>query len=514
MEKIEQMGRNNYTWILLLLVLGILPRGCYEEVVIFETEEKENAPSLIKLDGVPAFEDLTDHFLLYTIPQDSLENFQTLVEFEIHDSIWLNGVNLLNGAANDLAPVYINHPYELIAVKGAEIDTFELIFTTLPLLRVTTEKGIPYEPKIESWFQLQYGKKENNGSSTVLFESHAGIEIRGMSANRFDKKSYGIELWENEYRSDRSAPLLGMGYNEDWILDAMYIDNLRMRNKFSFEVWNSMETLTTDEPRDGIQTGIKMEYVELFLNKRYYGLYCLGEKMDEKLIDFGYSQDKEGGVMYKTYGWHDGSTTFRSYLNEPTPSMEWDGWEQIYPDDRVAWDPLADLRILVTQDDDELFKDQIGSQMDLKNAANFYLFLNLILGWDNVGKNIYLARYSEQSRFFFLPWDVEATWGRTWEMKDSNPYGIIGNGLHERLISANAEGYKDSLSLMWNQYREGIFQRDVLMETVSSHYSLMKKNGVMQRENSRWDLEIDLDEEYLYISDWIEERLIVMDNHF
>lgn len=514
MENTGQMARNNIKWILILLILGILPRGCYEEIVISETETEEDIPSIIKLDGVPAFEDLTDNFLLYTIPKDSLEKFQAHVEFESHDSISLNGINLLNGAANDLGTVYINHPYELLAVSGRNIDTFNLIFTTLPLLRVTTNEGIPYEPKLASWFQLQYGRKDDNNSSTVLFESHAGIEIRGLSSNRFNKKSYGIELWENEYRIDRSAPLLGMGYNEDWILDAMYIDNLRMRNKLSFEVWNSMETSTKDEPRDGIQTGIGMEFVELFLNKRYYGLYCLGEKMDEKLLDFGYSQDKLGGVMYKTYDWYDGSTTFRSYLNEPTTTMEWDGWEQVYPENVVNWDPLKDLRKLVTKEGDEKFVSGIGTVLDLDNVANFYLFLNLILGWDNTGKNVFLARYDKDSKFFFIPWDLDATWGRSWKMEDQAPNGLVYNGLYERLIELNAGAFSDTLSVMWSDYRSNIFQRETLTNSFGIQYKLLKKNGVINRENLRWDIEIDLDYEYQYISDWIEERLEVLDSKF
>lgn len=498
----------------LLVLLTILSRSCYEEIIVTEPQKGDEAPCLLKFDGVPVFEDVIDHMALFTLPADSLETFSPTVEFNSYEEIAFNGISLHHGEINDLGAVRINRTYELIASNGDQIDTFNMMFTTIPLLRILHHETIPLEPKIESWLQLQYGDKAGNRSATILFESDAGIEYRGKTAYLNEKKAYGIELWKNKLRVDQSAPLLGMAFGEDWILDAMYIDKLRMRNKFSFEVWNSMETLTNDEQREGIQTGIRMEYVELFLNKRYYGLYCLGNKMDEKLIDLGHSQDKEGGVMYKTYDWNDGSTTFTSYLNDPTSVMQWDGWEQIYPDDRVFWDPLSDLRILITQNDDELFKEKIGSQMDLENAANLYLFLNLILGWDNSGKNIYLARYSEQSKFFFLPWDLEASWGRTWEMKDSNPYGIVSNGLYERLISTNAEGYKDSLSLMWNQYRKSIFQLDNLMEMVSGHYTLMEKNGVIQRENSRWDLQIDLEEEYLYITDWIEKRLEVLDGKF
>lgn len=506
--------RSKYIWTLLMVFLISLPRACYKELTLLEPVNEENAPGIIAFDGVPAFEDHTDRMVLYTLSQDSMDSFTPIVEFGIYGDLTFNGVVLIPGEVNDLGAVRVNHPYELIAGNGSDIDTFKFMFTTIPLLRIFTETGIPYEPKLDSWLQLQYGVKNGDRDSTVLFESNAGIEIRGISANIFKKKSYGIELWENKFRVDRQAPLLGMRYGEDWILDAMGIDNLKMRNKLSFNVWNSMETKTPDEDRDRIKTGIGMEYVELFLNQRYNGLYCLGERMDEKVIDFGSSQDEKGGVMYKTYGYNEGSTTFRSYLVEPTTSPEWDGWEQIYPNEGLNWSPLSDLRKLVSLESDEIFIDQIGTQLDLENAANFYLLLNLIMGWDNVGKNVFLARYTEQSRLFFLPWDLEASWGRSWKMEDQNPWGIVGNGLHERLISLNAQGYKDSLSVMWENYRTSVFKEESLQQLVDSNYSILKKNGVIQRENKRWDLNLDLEAEYLYLSDWLEKRLLILDQHF
>lgn len=506
--------RGNSYYIGVLLLSLLLLQACYQELIETESMEDKSRQGILLLDGIPVFEDLQDGFVLYTIKSDSLDSFSPLVDLGIYNSASFEGLDLRHGEINELGKIIVNKPYLLVARMASSTDTFRLFFTSLPLLRFYTDEGIPYEPKLESRMQLAYANPDPDSKSTLLFESHAGIEIRGMSANRFDKKSYGIELWQNEYRVDRSVPLLGMSYCEDWILDAMYIDELRVRNKFSFEVWNKMETKQAGNLQEKKRTGIQMEYVELFLNQRYYGLYCLGEKMDEKLMDFTYAQDEAGGVFYKTYGWHEGSTTFRSYLNEPALSMEWDGWEQIYPEDYFFWDPLSDLRKLVTLEANDVFRNQIDGELDLKNAANFYLFINLLKAWDNVGKNIFLARYSEHSKFFFLPWDLEATLGRSWEMKDMDPYGIVGNGLHERLISLNINNYKDSLAQMWSQYRASVFHRDALVQDLEENYLLLRKNGVMTRENKRWGLEIDIDYEYSYMVEWIEDRLRVLDGHF
>jgi spore coat protein CotH len=89
--------------------------------------------------------------------------------------------------------------------------------------------------------------------------------------------------------------------------------------------------------------------------------------------------------------------------------MEWDGWEQIYPDDFFNWDPLAELRKLVVLSKDEEFTLEIDSILDLNNSAHFFLLLNLLKAWDNLGKNVFIARYSEDTKLFFLPWDLEAS---------------------------------------------------------------------------------------------------------
>ena len=40
----------------------------------------------------------------------------------------------------------------------------------------------------------------------------------------------------------------------------------------------------------------------------------------------------------------------------------------------------------------------------------------------------------------------------------------------------------------------------------------LKKNGAIQRENQRWDVDINIDEEYQYIIDWIDKRLGDLDS--
>ena len=205
-------GKHNIWFPAFVLTMLVLLQGCYEEVSITETHPSEGMMKVVAFDEVYAFVDTAECFLLYTIGLDTIHSFTPTVKFGDYHSVQLNGTELVNGQENEIGRIIANQPYKLVARGDQGSDTFNLFFTTLPILQFTVEESIPDEPKIVSWMELQYSDKDPSNPSTVLFESYAGIEIRGGSSTRYDKKAYGIELWDNKYEVDRAAPLLGMRY--------------------------------------------------------------------------------------------------------------------------------------------------------------------------------------------------------------------------------------------------------------------------------------------------------------
>lgn len=254
---------------------------------------------VLEFDGVFAFTDREEHLLLYTLPSDTIGSFSPYVRFGNYQAIEIDGIVLKENEVNELGEVVLNHPYVVTVRKGKEIDTYQLYFTNLPLLHIYTEAKIPDEPKVLSWVELAYANEKDGAGETRLFRSFAGIEIRGRTSAAHEKKSYGLELWIDRYGKDREAPLLGMRYGEDWILDAMYVDRLRMRNKLSFEIWEEMWDSKSETPFRTRKPGIQCEFIELFINQRYMGLYCLSERLDETLIDLSEGQPGAEGVLYK-----------------------------------------------------------------------------------------------------------------------------------------------------------------------------------------------------------------------
>ena len=101
----------------------------------------------------------------------------------------------------------------------------------------------------------------------------SSIKYRGGSAQNHDKKGYRLQLSTQER-------FLGMRSDDDWQLFANYLDFTRMRVKLSFDLWRSLQPINP--------TAIlpEAEYVCLYLNNEFQGLYLFAERPDRKLFNF------------------------------------------------------------------------------------------------------------------------------------------------------------------------------------------------------------------------------------
>lgn len=492
----------------------LLARGCYKEVEYLPSEEDDLMRKVFSIDHVEGMLDENTNRIFFTIPGDTLSSFTALIDYDNYNSISFNGMILEKNRQHTLGSIIANHNYELIARGKTQTDTFNVLFTTLPLLHISSNDEIRDEPKVLASLLLNYTRSTQADRTVYQFRSTAGIEIRGASSMRYDKVSLGLELWKNNSRDDYKAALLGMRPCEDWILDAMYIDDLKMRNKISYEIWEQIAKIPEEDNLTDIYPGIKCAFIEVLINNEYAGLYTLNEKLDEKLINLS-TGPFNGESMYKAVNWGDGSTKFEFYSGSPPNTFIWDGWEQIYPSDFAYWNPLDELRRFIVLSTDEEFKSQVGSYIDIDNAMNYYLLINLILGYDNTGKNTFLSRYSDQSRFFIIPWDIEASWGLAWNRDRNAPNGLASNNLYTRLQETNADDFNDKLRDRWLELRKDKFSEDKLISMISGHYERLKISGTYEREQEKWkEFIVNPEDEFIYISNWVHERLIFLDNNF
>ncbi|MCL2813620.1 MAG: CotH kinase family protein [Oscillospiraceae bacterium] len=430
-------------------------------------------------------------------------------------------------------------PYILRAYSDEYTFDYKIVFTGLPIVLVSgiNRIGDNYKDCLISLVDPDFAFSPY-GASLLHYESLARIHVRGSSARGHPKKAYAINFVD-ENKKDRDTSFFGIDRDSHWILDSMYLDISRARNRVSTDLWLSFscplyyEDLTPKPVYNGTQGA----FVEVFVNDEYMGLYCLTTKINRQQLQIK-KYDAENntihGISYKGKGW-DEPLRFKSYYAYSNDSEWWASFQQKYPNPRNAlpidWKPLYDLVKFVVDSDDETFKREIGQMIDIDNFVDYTIFLCFSLASDNTGKNAYWSVYDlqdpEMSKFFITVWDLKSTWGRTWnpdptspdrEWMDSDPEH--DTALFRRLVQTNACGFADKMRSRWEEVKTAAFSPDAVKALFIQYFDLFEASGAFEREAEKWDIvkngyadgKLALAAEREYILNWIEARYEYIDD--
>lgn len=492
-----------------LILTVLVLHSCYEEIPY--APRLKNSSAFLALNYKPVFDDSERGLMLF--PVDKYGFFKAKISRNFNGKLYVNSELIADGYEYDFGAISSKTSFEVTLVKeNGNEENFHLYFTLLPLIKVEYNyEEILDEPKLPVKLTIVSTNRD------VWCES-AGIEIRGGSSTSKPKKSYGLEIWDDcDSRRDKNISLFDMYRDDDWILDALYADSSRIRNRVSFDLWNDMQVDAVERGYQTKYSGIKGRYIELFLNNDYQGLYCLNERVEAKMLQIKKEQTGQQGYLYKSESWS-GATTF-SGLPELTidESGHWSGWEQKYPDpnEEYDWEPLFNFVDFVVNSANQQFKTSIGDYFVLDQAIDFYILVNLIKGADNVGKNIFLSSESGESPFYISPWDMDATWGRDWLGYKVDSRSVMTLNLYRRIIEQNPEHFRENLKKRYTQLREEILTHDALQQKFHHYFDVFEESGVIIRENERWpESTVNIQREMDYLSNWSVERFSYLDNYF
>lgn len=387
-----------------------------------------------------------------------------------------------------------------------------LYFTQLPLVNIATDNEIVDDPRVLSQFTFS----ESNGN---VVTSKLGIEIRGGTSRFFPKKSYRIEFWEDdEGLNSLDYSFLGMRNDDDWNLQAMYNEPLKLRGKTNNELWREIHTLYYQASEPNAITGVRMEYVELFLNGAYKGVYALSERVDRKQLKLKKTRDN-GSIRGELYKGGSNGVANRFLDTDPLPPPDplfWGGFEYEYPDEIAPdWTLIRDFVSFVVYSSDGTFSTQYKDKLDITNAADYYIFLNLMRAMDNRAKNLFIAKYDTNEPYFYVPWDLDGTFGNDpLGDRDNVTNDVLTNGLYNRLnLQTEAGGYARVVKARWDALRASVITVPNIMGMFMQNHNYLLSNAVYEREEMVWDYTYDADN-LTYISDWTTERLAFLDDYF
>ncbi len=386
--------------------------------------------------------------------------------------------------------------YSFLAVNNTNASDFPTVY----IHTFSKEIGDDYIP---AQFRLV-----EHGDTTL--ESIAGIRLRGATSRTFPKKSFRLEFWtDTSGLQTQDVSLLNMRSDDDWNLGAMYNEPLRINAASANELWLQ---INSDNGLSGnAKNGISSEYVQVYLNDEFHGVYILTERVDRKQLDINTTT----GELYKTFD-HSDAALFRKAHPYDNQNINWDGIEWRYPEDYINWDNLYEFIRFATESENYEFYLNYKDYLDYNNFIDYYILLNLLALYDNTGKNIFIGRQDERGRYFYVPWDLDGSFGFFWDGNfNANYRNILTNGLYDRLINdCYADGFVEHLQNRWERLRYDVVTEENMHSILDKNYQYLSDHQIYQKEFERWNEIPYYPHFFNQMKQWVSNRIPFLDEYF
>src|SRR5690606_8754480 len=136
----------------------------------------------------------------------------------------------------------------------------------------------------------------------------------------------------------------------------------------------------------------------------------------------------------------------------------------------------------VTTSSTQTFLTQYPYYIDVDNYLDYFIFINLLGLIDNEGKNIYIAREDDHSPYFLVPWDLDGSFGFSWDGTFSvSTKNILSNGLFKRLLDdCYADGFGEKLKIRWENLRNTFIDTSYIYPIYDKYFHRLKNNNVYE----------------------------------
>ncbi len=440
------------------------------------------------------------------------------VTYVVEDSIWKtalqNGTNVLaiqtvnnNGtSSSDMTARYwlhcgLNTSTQAYSAPAAwfNYETFE---SDIAVLRINTwEENIVDDPSIRGEMEIIWNDSSNTNASygpALHLKSNIEIEKRGRwSQFVYPKNGYAIETKDENWEDTDVSPL-GMPEEEDWILHGPYGDRSFMRNVLAMYMANKQGNYAS-----------RTEYVELFINGDYEGIYVLMEKIKRgpDRVDIAKLNPNEitgdditGGYIFKT-DWEpvDWRSSF-SMLSDTTRIP----YTYTYPKRKnIVWQQEQYIQEYVDDWEHSLQNTSIPfngkywhEYMDLNSFVDFFLMMEVTKDIDAYRASSYYHKKKDSNggKVHAGPiWDFNFAFGLVDYCGGYLPTGYMFSGnwcsgtnpaWWEDLVYTPQ--FADAVNCRWKELRAGVWDKDSLRHFIATNRILL--GNAVSRNHIRWPL--------------------------
>ena len=416
-----------------------------------------------------------------------------------------------------------NHDIPFLAVSEGCYGSFFLKLTGVPAVdfkgtEQTTAEGLPV---------FSFALFEQAKHTDWVERCFTGSALHGNTSLAYPKKSLRLKLLEQteEGLVKHNADLLGIRDDDDWILNSLYADESRVRDKLCLDLW---QALGAHSNPFGKNFGAGGEFVEVFINDSYQGLYLLTHPIDRKQVGTQAvsSQIAAGETqierIYKkkyTAAWQE-----EDFVGEaPDPnSLDYRGGFYLKGDtvlgNETEWEPLRKLAACIEGDDDA-FGAGITTLCDRQNIIENWLFYQAIAGFDNQAKNMYYVVRKQQGglKGYFIPWDLNISFGVVYADNDyyceEDPTTVRMEVEWEpgsRLMKLDTTESRALAKETWVKWRNGALSEENLQNRIEGLERFVKDSGAFVREKERFP-EGNCNEDFSLLYDYAKKRLQFVD---
>lgn len=382
-----------------------------------------------------------------------------------------------------------NHNFKLIADLGnGEYMQYDVVFTTLPVLNMNGEvvgkkfvKINPDETGERDVFEGTVSVWDNNYSKTNTYSTQSGIaqwNQRGNSTFWFDKKSWKISFKDKD-GNNKNYDFLGIEPDDDWILNAMVRDDVKLREKTVLDLWDTLYRQT-----DYNHPMSKGKYVEVINNGEYAGVYLLQRRIDAKYLGL------DNDVQLIKGEKDDRGYTFVSGT-QPQKALVF------------------------------MQQFQAGENMQYLNVDNWIdnsLFTDAFYMADNAGRynTFYVIEdIDTRPKLSIAMWDNDFSFGINY--RGTFVYDISGaasvrrnrNELYQ-LAQIHPDLY-DKMSARWAQLRGGVLASENIIAVIQNNQAALDDSGAYIREKEKNGLQYGGDDTVQNMISYVIQRMEYLD---
>ena len=370
----------------------------------------------------------------------------------------------------------------------------------LPLVFVNNVDRAPIVSK-EEWLEgSSYTIVYSDG--TVL-DAIGKIKGRGNSTWNYDKKPYAVKF-------EKKQKPFGFPANKSWVLLAESCDPSLLRTAYMCAISKAA----------GIEWTINYQYVNLFLNGEYMGVYVFTDKVEKSENRINIKED--GFIIEDDNFYEKEKLYFVTYkgLGRPYTFKYPDDDEDIFKGDDnylfiESFMNQLESSLMVLQD---IHVDiNYMKYLDFTSFAKYHIANEVFMNFD---PNRFYVLPSRQSKLKMMPlWDSEwsmGSWISTW---NDNPYPIEENTFWENMYFfkylMKSPAFKEAVKVEWAKFISNVQQvkdeveavRQIIAKAQAANFKKWPSTGrPMNYSVKSWQEEVER------VNTFFDERVTWMDN--